>query len=463
MNKLFELWIVKCLHRYMAAICFLVVGLITMFSEWEHNKTYNYDSFGYHNYLPSAIIYNDLGYYNHMDSIVSKYRPTGNKLIRYGLHPCENSDKLCNKYPIGVALFQAPLFLTAHASVQFNKEYPADGYSKPYQLSTRLSSLLFAFFGLVILAHFLLRYFNWLTTSLVILCISFGTNFLNYSAIESGLSHPYLFFLYSAVLLTTYKWYKGPTLYNSILLGVEIGLCTILRPIDILIALIPILWGICNMETWGSIRNNIAYLGAALLAFIVIIIPQLFYWHYTSGNWIYFSYPANEFFIWNAPRIWDGLFSYRKGWFLYTPLALLACTGLIFMKSGRISSGIKYSIITFFVVYVYVVFSWNNWFYGWSFGARPMMQTYALLALPLAFLLEKILHFRPLFKSLTLGFFALLIYFNLFQNWQYRKGIISGDSMNHDWYWNNFMSTKAHPDNPSLLILQKEHDKTHGW
>jgi hypothetical protein len=217
------------------------------------------------------------------------------------------------------------------------------------------------------------------------------------------------------------------------------------------------------METWGSIRNNIAYLGAALLAFIVIIIPQLFYWHYTSGNWIYFSYPANEFFIWNAPRIWDGLFSYRKGWFLYTPLALLACTGLIFMKSGRISSGIKYSIITFFVVYVYVVFSWNNWFYGWSFGARPMMQTYALLALPLAFLLEKILHFRPLFKSLTLGFFALLIYFNLFQNWQYRKGIISGDSMNHDWYWNNFMSTKAHPDNPSLLILQKEHDKTHGW
>jgi hypothetical protein len=83
----------------MAAICFLVVGLITMFSEWEHNKTYNYDSFGYHNYLPSAIIYNDLGYYNHMDSIVSKYRPTGNKLIRYGLHPCENSDKLCNVTP----------------------------------------------------------------------------------------------------------------------------------------------------------------------------------------------------------------------------------------------------------------------------------------------------------------------------------------------------------------------------
>jgi hypothetical protein len=135
-----------------------------------------------------------------MDSINAKYKPAGEDYPRYGLFKIKKTGRYCNQYSMGVAIFQMPLFLIAHAWAVFTKQDLADGYSSPYQHATVISTLLFVVMGLVLLTKFLLNYFNQLTVFATILLIDLGTNLFNYSTSDSGFSQSYLFFAYSAVL-----------------------------------------------------------------------------------------------------------------------------------------------------------------------------------------------------------------------------------------------------------------------
>jgi hypothetical protein len=41
----------------------------------------------------------------------------------------------------------------------------------------------------------------------------------------------------------------------------------------------------------------------------------------------------------------------------------------------------------FMVVIIYSIFSWSQWWYGGGFSCRPLVETYPVLALPLAALI----------------------------------------------------------------------------
>jgi hypothetical protein len=176
---------------------------------------------------------------------------------------------------------------------------------------------------------------------------------------------------------------------------------------------------------------------------------QLGYWKYASGNWIHFSY-EDEGFNFAAPQIWKGLFSYRKGWFVYTPLALIAIAGIIpiFRKYRAMSLG----IVIFLAMNIYVVFSWYQWYYGGGFGSRPMIETYAVLAFPLAGLLEWVLRRRQkaarIFSAIIL---MLVLVLNIFQTYQYSLGVIPWDHTNKEYYWEVFLQLETTEEEWRLL------------
>jgi hypothetical protein len=93
-----------------------------------------------------------------------------------------------------------------------------------------------------------------------------------------------------------------------------------------------------------------------------------------------------------------------------------------------------WSIFIFTILNVYILSSWWCWWYGGSFGMRPMIDCYGLLAIWLALFLQYLYKkTKPVFISITLliGFF---VYVNLFQTRQARICWIHYDSMTYEAY-----------------------------
>jgi hypothetical protein len=347
-----------------------------------------------------------------------------------------------NKFSYGTSLFQLPLFLVAHAWCSLpGSAYAADGYSLPYQLAVALSTPLFTILGLFVLRRLLLRYCDDRATTLALIAIGFGTNLFFYSTVQPGMTHGYVFFLFALISERTDQWHRTPKRGIAAAIGLAIGLAAVTRPVDALVLLVPLLWGVGarasftqKMQQWRTHRMHFVW---AIAAGVIAVMPQLLYWKAVTDHFVFFSY-LNERFLFNDPHVVDGLFGYRKGWFVYTPLALLGFIGLALMLARRTERGLAVPVLAYFGIAVYVIFSWQQWWYGGSFGCRPLIPMLALLALPIALLAARMLA-RGRLTGLLLGLLILAgVRLNLFQQQQYLATIIHWDSMTKERYWEVF-------------------------
>lgn len=438
----------------LVCILFCLISTFTVFGigKWKSNSVLWWDISGYYCYLPATIIYKDvkeLKFYAYVDSI---YQPTG-KTKWYGLHRIEKKNTLVNKYTSGVAIFQLPAFLVAHIIAILDSSNKPDGYSPPYQLSVQLTTVLFSFLGLLILRQFLKEFgFREIIISLVLVLICFGTNFFYYAAFDQGLGHNYSFFLCSIVLLYTQRIIDKPKMKYIALIGFTLGWASLVRPIDGLFILIPFLWIIIryNFFQFASAHKISILLG--IIFFILPWIPQLIYWRITTGHFWFYSY-TNEGFNFLSPEIIKGLFSYRKGWFVYTPLVLLAILGLFygFQNSSKNIRRYCYIILLFLCLYIYVVFSWWMWFYGGSFGSRVLINILPLLSVGFALVISRILRSKSTIKTFLFVILSFFIFLNIYQSWQYSQGIIHCDKMNKEYYWRVFLKDETTEKDLQLL------------
>jgi len=66
----------------------------------------------------------------------------------------------------------------------------------------------------------------------------------------------------------------------------------------------------------------------------------------------------------------------------YAPVLFLAVPGFVLMARNR--DAWTYPLLAVWLVNLYVITSWPDWFYGSGFGLRPYVDSMGLLALPLA-------------------------------------------------------------------------------
>jgi hypothetical protein len=173
-----------------------------------------------------------------------------------------------------------------------------------------------------------------------------------------------------------------------------------------------------------------------IVAGFLMWVPQLLYWKYTTGAWLFYSYGDERFFF-LRPAIADGLFSYRKGWLLYTPIMVLALAGIPPLRK-RLPAAF-WPVLLFTVLNIYIVLSWWSWWYGGSFGLRAFIDSYAFLALPLASFLSWVFSQRVWFRVATTIVVLVLVWHSIFQTMQYYYGAIHWDGMNRAAYWNSFL------------------------
>jgi hypothetical protein len=421
----------------LAILMYAAVALFIIFAQqrWRFNFFNNNDPAGYYIYLPATFIYHDLG---RMDFTQRMKVPDDY------IHE-QKTGKRTDKYGIGTAISELPFFLLAQGWCLLTASYPADGYSVPYQLMAPLSSLFWTLSGLFVLRRLLKSYFDEATVAATLICIAFGTNLYHYSVYDYGMSHNFSFLLFAAVVYLSDNWYRTFKLRHLLLIGIVLGLVLVTRPVNIIVVLLPFFWktgSIASLKNRLAVfRKHIPGIALALTMLLALAFVQMAYWKYTSGHWIFFSY-VGEYFDFRHSHIWQGLFSYRKGWFVYTPIAFIAVTG--FLHLWKKDRQLVPSLIFFLILMIYFTFCWKRWWYGSSFGCRPLIECLAILSLPLAALIGHIFSLkRILLKTAALICITLLLALNIFQSYQFTIGIISLDRMTKASYWYVFGRTHA--------------------
>ena len=297
--------------------------------------------------------------------------------------------------------------------------------------------------GLYCLRKILRNYFKDTVVSITLVAVALGTNLYFYSVNEPGMSHAFNFCLFAVFLFLLIRFLGNPNYLSAALLGLSGGMIVLVRPSNGIILVLILLW---EIGTWKGFVQRIRFLVSSYpkfilmaVCFLIMLIPQILYWKYTTGHYLFYSYNDEGFFF-NDPQFINGLFSYRKGWLVYTPVMIFALAGLVVTIFTRRS--MFYSILVFTLLNLYIVFSWWCWWYGGSFGQRSMIDSYAILALPFAAFTEWISGKKWYLRSAFLIICAFFIFLNLFQTRQYYIGSIHWDSMSKGAYWDSFLRLK---------------------
>ncbi len=422
--------------------------LFTVFwaSDWkDEKKVIHSDATYYYSYLPAFFIHADPDF-RFAQANPEKY---GDKIY---LEVNENGRNNV-RTTMGVAYFYAPFFFIGHLmAIVLNEE--TDGYSWPYRFAILLAGVFYLFLGLIFLRKILLLYFSDKITAIGLFLILFATNLFYYSAFENAMSHVYSFFMLSAFLYYSIKWYSNPTQKLSFILGLLFGLIVLIRPSNILFAIIPIVWGIKNKGDLGKrflfFKNHWKLLFALFFGVVIPWLPQMVFWFYVSGSFIHYSYPTEARFYFSNPHLVEGLFSYRKGWFLYTPIMAIAVLSVVFLRKH--AGDWLIPVIVFFVINTFVIFSWPIWWYGGGFGQRAFIDSYPLMIFPICALIDFIWKQKKVFRFVFVCIAFGLIWLNLFQTRQYRSAAIHWDSMSKASYWANFAKMKPVDGLDSLFI-----------
>ncbi|RYZ50275.1 MAG: hypothetical protein EOP49_14335 [Sphingobacteriales bacterium] len=441
-------------------IVILIIAILSVYIVFnrfsrEENRVFAWDKSSYYLYLPALIIYDDVGRLSFYQRVNEKYNLTGGD-NHWALYEQKATGRLNNKYAVGTALLELPFFLAAHGLTIATGKFEPDGFSAYYRLGITLSGVFYMLTGLMLMAAVLRRYFSDGVTAFTVLLTGLGTNLYTYVLFDPGMSHPFSFFLFAWFIYLVDSWYRKQRPLHLVLAGVSMGLIIITRPTNIILLLIAFTWSSPGLITLKNklqalTRNRIPLLLSLASGFLVACI-QLGYWKYTTGHWIHFSY-EDEGFAFHDPKILDGLFSYRKGWFLYTPMALLGVIGLIpLWKQHR---QLVIPVLSYIIIAVYIVFSWQQWWYGGGFGARPMIESLSLLMLPLAALVHWGWGKGRLRKGTATVLLLLVMGLNMFQSYQFSMGVLPWDFINKEYYWRVFGKLSKTDEDWKLLDLDR--------
>jgi hypothetical protein len=404
-------------------ILFVLLGYRTAY--WSNNKTNGYnatswDAFGYYMYLPSVFIYKDVKELKWIDKIDAKYNVTGGELYQAG--KVKEKETYTNKYLSGVACLQLPYFLMAHGIAHLT-DYEEDGFSTPYQYALLFGAIFNVFIGLWVLKKVLERYFQDKTIGFTLLFLGLTSNLIQYTSIDGAMSHAFIFPLYSVLLWLTIKWHDNPKLLTAFFIGAVIGIATISRPTEFIMIFIPLLWNTVDSEKrkikWQLVQRYRWHVLFALIGGLIALSPQFIYWKYTTDSFIY-NVGSKWFFLNPWFRV---LFGPEKGWFLYTPVAIMMILGLFFI--GKME--FKRSVSVFIIINVWIIISWSDWTYGASYSTRALVQSYPIFALPLAAFIAKV-NTKQWSTAMLIALLLLLTSLNLYQIGIYNKGISEGFS-----------------------------------
>ncbi len=396
------------------------------------------DGSGYFAYLPQTLIYKT----NNFEFISKLKEKYPDIKIDQGVSAADVDGKRTNKYFVGTSICIAPFYFVTH-QIERARGGNTDGYSSSYELSVLLAGIAFWFIGMWSIVQ-LFRKFSLSNFTIVfsLIGLTLATNIYYYTVFHPDFSHIYAFGVVAFLLLQFKIYADRKESKRLIYIGLLLGLLTIIRPTDFFVILLLPFFFQSFKEFKDQLififkNQKIAFILGVLL-FLGMIGIQYLNIYLQTGQWRFNEYLIvhEGFDNWLSPKIGEVLFSFRKGFFLYTPFFILLIPG--FIELYRWNKYFFVGILSFFAVFIYMMASWWCWWYGGSLGMRPMIDVYAVLILPVALLFEKA---KPYFKVVLFVFLFAMMDVNSTYTYQLQNGILHYSEMNKERFMHTFLQT----------------------
>ncbi len=427
----------------------ITIVLCGIFSAHEFDGRYgrsiNGDGKAYYAYLPAIFIYQDPTF-SFIDEVELKYYPTDKSQFKDFRNKQKNG-KYVNKTFPGLSILYAPFFFLSML-VAWVGGFAVDGYSAPFQWGIAFSHVIYFFIGL----RFLLSIFRRLkirdsVSYLIFTGLTFGTNVWYYLVYDHTVSHIHNFFLATVLIWMLLNWIQTKRIQYLGWSGVILSLLIITRPTNgMMILFLPFLTLISGKylkDLFSKEYFQIKRLMPFLIVGLCIFSLPFLLWKWQSNLWLVYSY-NDEGFNFKQPHFFDFLYSYQKGWLLWSPLLFLSIivSGFYFSKKSL------FQLISFMlplVFIVYVLSSWWCWTYGAGFGQRPMIEFLPFLAIGVALFLNE-------YKRFNFVYFLILPFccLSMIQSYQITNSILSGGTTTKEQYWSHFLQLKR--DAPSVVV-----------
>jgi len=419
-------------------------------------KEISWDVLGYYLYLPATFVHQD----PLLKDITWLKKTNDEKKLAGTLYMVSQNEKGETMYffLMGMAILYLPFFF---AGSLFSNllGFPADVFSPPYQYAITIGCLFYSLVGLYFLRKILLQYFTEKIVIVLLIIVVFGTNAIQYFTIDNTGTANILFMLTTLVVWFTIKWHQEQKSYQLILIGCFATFSVLVKPSEVFIFLIPLIWNIYSFKSLQEklilfYNNKLTILITAAVC-LLILSPQLLYWQHMTGHYIYDSYknPGVGLDIY-SPHIYEVLFSYRKGWLLYTPIMIFSLIGFKYLYQNN--KKVFFAGFFYFIVSFYIISSWSEWWYGAAYSIRPLIATYPILAISLGYFIQFI-NERKLIVNLGISsVVVVLIFFNQFQWWQYKNYVIDPYRTTKEYYWATFLKTKVSEADKQLLLVYRD-------
>lgn len=416
-------------------ILFLLVFLINNYIG-SADQTIKADGIGYYDYLPSVFIHHDINRANlNMQATPENFT----RLKSLGVY-VNYKQSMVNKYPCGTAILEAPFFFAANLNA--DKVISTEsGYQPQYHRFIYYSALFYLFLSILFLKK-LLKLYDCKSSTIVFLqlLLVLGTSVTNYVNYDAAFSHVYSLFAITAFLYFVKAYFVSHESSDFLAAAIMLGLVILIRQVNgMVVFFIPFLAG-----SWQQLKDEFFVLFRKLprtilgiIIVLVLISVQSYLWFLQTGEFFVYTYQG-EGFNFSKPEIFNVLFSYQKGLFIYTPVLLFSAISLIWFIVKRR----YYEVITWFMFFMfitYVISSWWCWYYGASYGMRVYIDYYPIFFILMAVMFDKLAIWVKFLYVIPSVF---LIYLNVIQTYQYKEYILHWGEMDKEWYWTVFMKTE---------------------
>lgn len=338
------------------------------------------DGVSYYAWLRSAIFDHDVQFANEFSLYNTTHSAVATTVLPNGMTP--------NVFSIGPAVLWAPVYtIVLYLLKIFFSQKVWTGYEFPFLLTISSLSISFGFIGLL-LNFYLAKLMAIKDTQalLVTLAIFLTSPLPQYIFDESNYAHIFSFFFISLLLFVWIKFFTYSATKKYILLGLIIGLATLMRWQQIIFLLIPaselIYKSMKQKKTIYWIVQNTMYCGISSL---IIVLPQFVAWQSVFGQWL--TIPQGTGFISPSfPSLIQFLISPLHGLFFWHPGLILGTLGLCFFAYKTPKKGLPLCLIL--IGEILLLSGVVDWWAGAAFGSRRMVDSLPLFTVGFAYLLK---------------------------------------------------------------------------
>jgi hypothetical protein len=225
---------------------------------------------------------------------------------------------------------------------------------------------------------------------------------------------------------------------NILMVGFAISLIALIRPVNILVVLFTPFFFDNLREYYLFLKTLIIknYKGLILLLLVIsfAVLLQFTFYYLQTGDFYIVSYPG-ETFNFGSPELFNVLFSYRKGLFIYVPLLLAVVLFSVVSKNYWYKKVVF--LITFFV-FLYVTASWWCWWYGEGYSIRPIVDFLPFFIIISMFLVSKLSLVK---RKIVLLICTPFLITSQIMAFQYSNLIMDKGEMNKEKFWDIFLET----------------------